>query len=135
MCCRRAPSSCIRRRRFGFHAEGGQLYTVGAFSFGYLRNFRLGDAFVIAPGAMVTVNFIDGRLESAYHTQTPVGLAAFIRLRPALMNMGEAGQSKLLVWRCCNSRGRLQKSHRENAVFAGFGAARSMLNPPTGVRK
>jgi hypothetical protein len=66
---------------------GGQLYTVGAFSFGYLRNFRLGDAFVIAPGAMVTVNFIDGRLESAYHTQTPVGLAAFIRLRPALMNM------------------------------------------------
>jgi hypothetical protein len=68
-------------------APGGQLYGVGAISLGYLRNFRLGDAFVLAPGAMVTVNFIDGRLVSAYHSQTPVGVAAFIRLRPALMNM------------------------------------------------
>jgi hypothetical protein len=42
---------------------------------------------VIAPGAMLTTNFIDGRLDSVYHSQTPVGLAAFIRIRPALMKM------------------------------------------------
>jgi hypothetical protein len=36
---------------------------------------------------MVTTSFIDGRLDPAYHSQTPVGVAAFIRLRPALMDM------------------------------------------------
>jgi len=65
----------------------GQLYNVGEISLGYLRNFRLADAFVIAPGAMLTTNFIGGRLDSVYHSQTPVGLAAFIRIRPALMKM------------------------------------------------
>ena len=65
----------------------GQLYNVGEVSLGYLRDFKLGDAFVIAPGAMVTVNLVDGRLESAYHSQTPVGVAAFIRIRPAPMAM------------------------------------------------
>jgi hypothetical protein len=68
-------------------SPAGQLYNVGEISLGYLRNFRLADAFVIAPGAMVTTNFIDGRLDSIYHSQTPIGLAAFIRIRPALMKM------------------------------------------------
>jgi hypothetical protein len=47
----------------------------------------LWDAFELAPGAMVTVNLIDGRLNGAYHSQAPVGVAAFIRLRPAMMKM------------------------------------------------
>jgi hypothetical protein len=68
-------------------SPAGQLYNVGAISIGYLRNFRLADALVISPGAMVTFNLIDGRLDSAYHSQTAVGLAAFIRIRPALMKM------------------------------------------------
>jgi hypothetical protein len=65
----------------------GQLYNLGEVSLGYLRNFKLADTFVLGPGVMVTTNFIDGRLESAYHSQTPVGIAAFIRIRPAVMEM------------------------------------------------
>jgi hypothetical protein len=65
----------------------GQLYNVGAISLGYLRNFQLWNAFEVAPGLMLTMNFIDSRLESAYHSQTPVGLAMFIRVRPAQMKM------------------------------------------------
>ncbi len=68
-------------------SPAGQVYNVGAISLGYLRNFDLLNAFVVAPGVMVTTNFIDGRLDSAYHSQTPVGVAAFIRLRPAPMKM------------------------------------------------
>ena len=63
------------------------VYNVGAISFGYLRNFKLWNAFIVAPGLMVTSNIIDGRLENTYHSQTPVGVAAFIRFRPALMKM------------------------------------------------
>jgi len=65
----------------------GQAYNLGAVSFGYLRNLPLADAFIVAPGVMITTNIIDGRLENAYHSQTPVGVAAFIRIRPALMKM------------------------------------------------
>ncbi len=68
-------------------SPAGQVYNLGAISVGYLRNFKLWDAFLAAPGVMVTTNIIDGRLDSAYHSQTPVGVAAFIRLRPALMKM------------------------------------------------
>jgi hypothetical protein len=67
--------------------EAGAVYNLGAIGFGYLRNFKLLRAFEIAPGAMVTVNLIDGRLNGAYHSQMPVGVAAFIRLRPAMMMM------------------------------------------------
>ncbi len=65
----------------------GGVYTVGEVSVGYLRNFDLFNTFAIAPGVMITTNVIDGRLNSAYHSQTPVGVAAFIRLRPAMMKM------------------------------------------------
>jgi hypothetical protein len=65
----------------------GQVYNLGAISIGYLRDIPLLDAFIVAPGVMVTTNIIDGRLDNAYHSQTPVGVAAFIRLRPALMKM------------------------------------------------
>jgi hypothetical protein len=65
----------------------GAVYNVGEISLGYLRSFELWDAIAIAPGAMLTLNLVDGRLNSAYHSQTPVGLAAFIRLRPAMMSM------------------------------------------------
>ena len=68
-------------------SPAGQVYNVGAISLGYLRNYDLLNAFIVAPGVMVTTNFIDGRLDSAYHSQTPVGVAAFIRLRPAQMKM------------------------------------------------
>ena len=68
-------------------APSGAVYNVGAISLGYLHNFKLWDAFIVAPGVMVTTNVIDGRLNSAYHSQTPVGVAAFIRLRPAMMKM------------------------------------------------
>lgn len=67
--------------------ETGTLYNVGAISFGYLHNFQLWNALIAAPGVMVTTNFIDDRLESFYHSQTPVGLAMFIRVRPAAMKM------------------------------------------------
>jgi len=65
----------------------GQLYNVGEVSLGYLHDFKLADAFVLAPGVMVTLNCIDGRLDSAYHSQTPGGVAAFIRIRPTEMEM------------------------------------------------
>jgi hypothetical protein len=67
--------------------EAGAVYNLGAISFGYLRNFELWDAVAVAPGAMITTNMIDGRLNGAYHSQTPVGIAAFIRVRPAMMKM------------------------------------------------
>lgn len=65
----------------------GQVFNVGAISFGYLRNFQLLNSFILSPGVMVTTNIIDGRLDDVYHSQTPVGVAAFIRFRPALMKM------------------------------------------------
>ncbi len=67
--------------------DAGAVYNVGAISFGYLHKFQLWNALIAAPGVMVTTNFIDGRLESFYHSQTPVGLAVFIRVRPAAMKM------------------------------------------------
>jgi hypothetical protein len=68
-------------------APRGTVYDVGEVSIGYLRNFKLWDALLVAPGVMVTVDFVDARLNSAYHSQTPVGVAAFIRVRPTMMKM------------------------------------------------
>ena len=68
-------------------SPSGQTFNVGAISLGYLRNFQVWNAFIVSPGVMVTTSFIDGRLEDVYHSQTPVGVAAFIRFRPALMKM------------------------------------------------
>jgi len=68
-------------------SPAGAVYNLGEVSLGYLRNFALWDDFIVAPGVMITTNLIDGRLNNAYHSQTPVGVAAFIRLRLALMKM------------------------------------------------
>lgn len=65
----------------------GAVFNLGAISFGYLRDFQLANAVSIAPGVMLTLNLIDGRVSSFYRSQTPVGVAAFIRLRPPLMRM------------------------------------------------
>ena len=65
----------------------GTVFDLGAISLGYLRNFELWNAVGIAPGAMLTVDFVDRRLDSFYHSQTPVGLVGFVRIRPAMMHM------------------------------------------------
>jgi hypothetical protein len=65
----------------------GTLFNLGEISLGYLRNFELWNAIGIAPGAMLTVNFVDGRLDDVYHSRTPIGLVGFIRIRPAMMHM------------------------------------------------
>jgi hypothetical protein len=65
----------------------GDVFNLGAISLGYLRNFQLANALSIAPGVMLTLNLVDGRVSGFYRSQTPVGVAAFVRLRPPPMRM------------------------------------------------
>jgi hypothetical protein len=62
-----------------------QAFDVGALSFGYVREWaRLGGA-TLGVGARGAINFVPEDLEIEYGSRTPVGLAVFVRVRPALL--------------------------------------------------
>ncbi len=62
-----------------------QAFDVGALSFGYVREWaRFGGA-TLGVGARGAINFVPEDLESEYGSRTPVGLAVFVRVRPALL--------------------------------------------------
>jgi hypothetical protein len=62
-----------------------QEFDVGALSFGYVRELaRFGGA-TAGVGARGAINFVPEDLEGEYGSRTPMGLALFVRVRPALL--------------------------------------------------
>ncbi|MFL5460498.1 MAG: hypothetical protein ACJ8AY_07405, partial [Gemmatimonadales bacterium] len=62
-----------------------QTFDVGALSFGYVREWaRFGGA-TLGVGARGAINFVPEDLEGEYGSRTPVGVAVFVRVRPALL--------------------------------------------------
>src|SRR2546426_327839 len=58
-------------------------YNVGALALGYLRTVGTVAGLATGLGARGSVNFVPSSLEGEYGGRTPVGLAVYIRLRPA----------------------------------------------------
>src|SRR2546422_1263730 len=58
-------------------------YNVGALALGYLRTVGTVAGLATGLGARGSVNFVPSSLEGEYGGGTPVGLAVYIRLRPA----------------------------------------------------
>jgi hypothetical protein len=65
-------------------------FDLGALSLGYVRELaRFGGA-TAGVGARGAINLVPEALESEYGSRTPVGLAVFFRIRPALLGGGHA---------------------------------------------
>lgn len=74
---------------FGFEdAAAEETFPVGALSLGYLRNFGPWGGVVPGIGLLGTVNVVPSGLENRYGTRFPLGMVAYVRLRPAEMMPG-----------------------------------------------
>jgi hypothetical protein len=62
----------------------GASYPVYTLSGGYVQELGAWQGAALGIGARVSVNLIPAGLEPAYGTRTPIGFAAYFRLRPAL---------------------------------------------------
>lgn len=62
-----------------------RIFDVGAISLGYLREIPILSAIESGVGVMLTMNFPGGPLFREYRSDTPMGVAAFVRIRPARM--------------------------------------------------
>lgn len=58
-------------------------FDVGAIALGYVREVAHGGGVTVGVGVRGSVNFVPPALASAYGTPAPLGLAVFLRLRPA----------------------------------------------------
>jgi hypothetical protein len=61
-----------------------QEFDIGTFSLGYVREFAGFGGATLGLGARGALNLIPADLKSVYGSQTPVGLAVFLRVRPGL---------------------------------------------------
>lgn len=62
---------------------GGTQYDVGALAIGYLRTVGTAAGLAAGVGVRGSVNFVPTTLEAIYGSRTPVGVAIYLRLRPA----------------------------------------------------
>jgi hypothetical protein len=60
-------------------------FDIGNLSLGYIREFARYRGATLGVGARGAINLVPGALEGAYGSQTPVGVAVFLRVRPALL--------------------------------------------------
>jgi hypothetical protein len=65
-------------------------FDLGGLVLGYVRELAEVRGVSIGAGARGALNLIPAGLEPAYGTRTPAGLAVYLRLRPAGMEMGDA---------------------------------------------
>jgi hypothetical protein len=63
-------------------ANPEDLFNVGSFTLGYIRELARGRDVTLGLGAIGTVNFVPGAIESEYGSRTPLGMMVFLRLRP-----------------------------------------------------
>jgi hypothetical protein len=62
-----------------------QEFDIGSVVVGYIREFATFHGATLGVGARGAVNLVPRALEGAYGSRTPVGLALFLRVRPALL--------------------------------------------------
>ena len=65
-----------------------RVFRVGALAAGYLRELAPIGGLVPGVGGRITLNFVPGDLEPVYGGRQSVGLAVYLNLRPAPMEMG-----------------------------------------------
>jgi hypothetical protein len=63
----------------------GEEFDLGNLSLGYVREFARYRGATFGVGARGALNLVPASLESSYGSRTPVGLAVFLRIRPALL--------------------------------------------------
>jgi hypothetical protein len=61
-------------------------FDIGTLSLGYVREFAAFQGATLGVGTRAAVNLVPDALEPAYGSRTPVGVAVFARLRPALLS-------------------------------------------------
>jgi hypothetical protein len=69
---------------------GDQEFDIGTFSLGYVREFAAYRGATLGLGARGALNLVPRSLEGAYGSRAPVGLALFLRVRPALLERAHA---------------------------------------------
>jgi hypothetical protein len=62
-----------------------QEFDIGTLSLGYIREFARHRGATLGIGARGAINLLPESLEGVYGSRTPVGLAVFLRVRPALL--------------------------------------------------
>jgi hypothetical protein len=67
-----------------------QEFDIGTFSLGYVREFASYRGATVGLGARGALNLVPRSLEGVYGNRTPVGLALFLRVRPALLEPAHA---------------------------------------------
>jgi len=68
----------------------GQEFDLGTLALGYVREFAGFHGATFGVGARGAVNLVPAALESVYGRRTPMGLAVFVRVRPALFEGAHA---------------------------------------------
>jgi hypothetical protein len=70
--------------------EPDKEFDIGTFSLGYVREFAAYRGATFGVGARGALNLVPQALEAVYGSRTPVGLALFLRVRPALLERAHA---------------------------------------------
>jgi hypothetical protein len=65
-----------------------QEFDLGNLSLGYVRELASHGGATFGAGVRGAINLVPRALESEYGSRTPVGIALFLRLRPALLEAG-----------------------------------------------
>ncbi|HEY5944924.1 MAG TPA: hypothetical protein VIV40_05505, partial [Kofleriaceae bacterium] len=68
-------------------AMAGDTFGIGAFSAGYIYDFKPISSLATGVGVVGTVDFVGSALGAVYDTRTPFGGMVFVRLRPSMMRM------------------------------------------------
>ena len=72
-----------------------QEFDIGTISVGYVREFARFRGATLGVGARGALNLVPRSLEAEYGSRTPVGLAVFLRVRPALFEHPHAMDSQM----------------------------------------
>jgi hypothetical protein len=67
-----------------------QEFDVGSVALGYVRELAASHGATLGVGARGAINLVPGLLKGVYGSRLPVGLAVFLRVRPALLERAHA---------------------------------------------
>jgi hypothetical protein len=81
--------------QYGFAADRGENFNVGALSLGYIRDFVRFGRGTLGVGAMGTLNVVPSTLDAVYGSRTPLGAMVFLRVRPFRTAMSMEGMSSM----------------------------------------
>ncbi len=71
-------------------ADEDEIFNVGAYSLGYVRDLRHGSGLDVGLGAQVTLNTNPGGLDPYYGSGSHGAFQVFLRIRPSRLKHGEA---------------------------------------------